>query len=57
MSFIVEINGETVWSPALDVGTTYASCAQALSTTVSADAGFTSPAEDFLEINAATFES
>lgn len=57
MSFIFEINGETVWSPALDVGTANASCAQAFSATVGADAGLTSTAEDFLEIDAATFES
>ncbi|WP_328530209.1 DUF6086 family protein [Nocardioides sp. NBC_00368] len=45
MSFIIDINDETVWSPALYVGTAYTSCAQGLGTTVGVDPGFTFIAE------------
>ncbi|MER6971124.1 DUF6086 family protein [Nocardioides sp. NPDC000445] len=57
MSFIIEINDETVWSPALDVGTAYTSCAQALGTTIGVDPGFTFIAEDYVEVDPSSFHT
>lgn len=55
MSFVFDIDGSTVWSPALDVGSAYISCAQALGSVVGVDPGFTFVAEDYVETDPVTF--
>lgn len=57
MSFIIALNDETVWSPALDVGTAYTACAQALGTTVGIDPGFTFIADDYVEVDPSSFRT
>lgn len=57
MGFIIDINGGTVWSPALDVGTAYVACAQALGETFHLDPGFSFEATDFVEADQETFQA
>jgi hypothetical protein len=52
MSFVFEIDGETVWSPALRVGQAFVGCAQALGQVVGVSPGFSFNAEDMIEIDA-----
>lgn len=52
MSFVFEIDEETVWSPALRVGQAFVSCAQALGRFVGVSPGFSFNAEDMIEIDA-----
>lgn len=56
MSFVFEINGETVWSPALRVGQAFVGCAQALGEVVSVRPGFSFNAEDMIEIDPSQLE-
>lgn len=57
MSFVFDIDGETVWSPALRVGNAFAGCAQALGQAVGVSPGFSSSAEDMIEIDARQLEA
>ncbi len=53
MSFIFEIDGETVWSPALRVGQAFAGCAQVLAGSADASPGFSFNGEDMIKIDRA----
>jgi hypothetical protein len=51
VSFVFEIDGETVWSPALRAGQAFVGCAEALGKTFGADPGFSFNSEDMVEID------
>lgn len=57
MSFVFEIDGETVWSPALRAGQAFVGCAQALGQVVGVTPGFAFNAEDMIEIDAPQLEA
>lgn len=57
MSFVFEIDGETVWSPALRVGQAFVGCAQALGQVAGVSPGFSFSAEDMIEIDAPQLEA
>lgn len=57
MSFVFEIDRETVWSPALRVGQAFVGCAQALGQVVGVSPGFSFNAEDMIEIDAPQLEA
>lgn len=57
MSFVFEIDGETVWSPALRVGQAFVGCAQALGQVVGVSPGFSFNAEDMIELDALQLEA
>lgn len=56
MSFVFEIEGETVWSPALRVGQAFVGCAQALGQVLDISPGFSFNAEDMAEIDSMQLE-
>jgi hypothetical protein len=51
MSFIFEIDGETVWSPALRVGQVFVGCAQVLGESTNVLPGFSFNGEDMINID------
>jgi hypothetical protein len=55
VSFVFDIEGETVWSPALRVGEAFARCAEALGAAFDAEPGFAFNGEDMIEINRGQF--
>ena len=57
MSYIFDIRGETVWSPALDVGDVYVRCALALSAAFGVAPGFDFISEDMVELDPDAFQS
>lgn len=57
MSLIIDINDTTVWSPALDAGSAFVSCAQARGAVFNADPGFTFIAEDYVEADPEAFKA
>lgn len=57
MSFVFEMDGDTVWSPALRVGQAFVGCSQALGEVVGVPPGFSFNAEDMVELDAAQLEA
>ena len=57
MSFVFDIDGETVWSPALRVGQAFVGCAHALGQVVGVSPGFVFNAEDMVDVDALHLES
>ncbi|MEO3824717.1 DUF6086 family protein [Actinomadura sp. B10D3] len=55
MSYIFDIDDETVWSPALRVGKLYVNLAEALARTLEIPTGLEAVAEDMYDINTAVF--
>jgi uncharacterized protein DUF6086 len=51
MSFVFEIDGETVWSPSLLAGQAFVGCAQVLGQVVGLLPGFSFNAEDMVELD------
>lgn len=56
MSFVFEIDEETVWSPALRVGEAFVGCAQVLGRVLDVSPGFSFNAEDMVDIDAQQLE-
>ena len=57
MSYIFEIHGTTVWSPALEVGDAYVRCADTLGGAFGAPPGFDLISEDMVEIDLDVFQT
>jgi hypothetical protein len=57
VSYIFDADGDTVWSPALDVGNAYVRCAQALGDVFGVPPGFDFISEDMVEIDLGEFEA
>ena len=57
MSYVFEIDGVTVWSPALRVGRVFVGCAQALAEVVGLPLGFSFNGTDMIEIDCAELEA
>ncbi|WP_075022676.1 DUF6086 family protein [Actinomadura madurae] len=55
MSYIFDIDDETVWSPALRVGRLYVNLAEAIARTLEIPTGLEAVAEDMYDINTAVF--
>jgi hypothetical protein len=55
VSFIFDINQETVWSPALRAGQVYVGYAQALADVLKSQTGFSFNGEDFVNIDPDSF--
>jgi Family of unknown function (DUF6086) len=56
MSFIFDVDDETVWSPALRVGQVYAGSARQLGAILNIDTGLHEVADDLVEIDVEAFE-
>ena len=57
MSYVIEIDDVTVWSPSLQVGEAFVGSAQALASAFSMDLGFTVISSDMVDIDGATFRA
>ncbi|CND72966.1 Uncharacterised protein [Mycobacterium tuberculosis] len=55
MSYIFDIDDETVWSPSLRVGKLYVNLAEAIARTLEIPTGLEAVAEDMYDINASVF--
>jgi hypothetical protein len=57
MSYIFDVGDETVWSPALRVGQTFAKTAECVASVIGYQTGLVAVANDMIEIDLPTFES
>jgi hypothetical protein len=56
MSYIFDVNGVTVWSPALEVGEAYVRCALALGAAFGVEPGFDVISEDMVDLDLDAFQ-
>jgi hypothetical protein len=57
MSYIFDVHGVTVWSPALEVGDAYVRCAVALGSAFGGPPGFDFISEDMVELDLDVFRA
>ncbi|WP_143174318.1 DUF6086 family protein [Streptoalloteichus hindustanus] len=55
MSYVFQVDGESVWSPALRIGHLFLAIANQLSENLNQDHGFSMMASDFVDIDGNTF--